>query len=68
MLIGDKEIFENTISVTDVALAWGVSYEICVDPGTCMNVEGIDDPVTPEIQDQENRLKAAQTIYGDFKE
>lgn len=68
VLVSNKETFENTTSVMDATLAWGVSYEICVNPGTWLDVEGIDDPVAREIQNKEERLQAAQTIYDEFVE
>lgn len=67
VLNGNKEMFENTTSVTDAALAWGVSYERCVD-GDKWSRDAIGNLTASEIQDQEKRLKAAQTIYDDFKE
>lgn len=66
VLEADKETFENTTSIEDATLAWGVSYERCVDRDKWIYVEGVK--TAKEIQGQEDRLKAAQTIYGDFKE
>lgn len=66
VLEADKETFENTTSIEDATLAWGVSYERCVDKDKWIYVEGTK--AAKEIQGQEDRLKAAQIIYGDFKE
>lgn len=67
VLSGEKEIFENTTSVTDAALAWGASYERCVYRKNWFRDEA-GKLTASEIQDQEKRLQAAQTIYDEFKE
>ncbi len=67
MVNGNKETFENTTSVTDATLAWGVSYERCVDSDKWSRDE-TGNLTASEIQAQEKRLKAAKTIYDDFQE
>lgn len=61
ILRATKEEFENAQNVVDATLAWGVSYERCVDKdnrladGTCV-----------QIQHQQRRIEAAEKIYGYF--
>lgn len=66
VLVGSKDMFENTTSVTDATLAWGVSYERCVDSVAWLDMDGVEVRVASEIQGQPQRLEAAQKIYDEF--
>lgn len=68
LLESSKELFENTTDVEDAALAWGVSYEKCVNPGTWLDIEEAKNKVAPELQMQKERVDAAETIYRELKE